>query len=53
MEQKMGGQVRKDIAKTCGKDNSQMKLAKNFVQWPPLVLTDMNHQILWSKMRGC
>lgn len=42
----MGGQISKDIAKICCKNNKHMKLAKNFVQWPPFVLKDMNHPIL-------
>lgn len=46
---KMGEQISKDIAKIYCKGNKHTKLAKNFVQWPPFLLKDMNHHILWSE----
>jgi hypothetical protein len=45
----MEGQISANIAKIYCKDNRQMKLAMNFVQWPPFVLTEVNLQILWPE----
>jgi hypothetical protein len=39
-------QISANIAKIYCKDNRQMKLAKNFVQWSPFILTEVNLQIL-------